>query len=84
MDGYDQLAFKPLPEVEGKVSEPVQDCYLSRRSLKAALTNWVEKELVPQHLKEGIITIPPSAYSHAYYPTVEDIRSMTWKALIQQ
>lgn len=83
-EGFEQLAFKPLKEIEDKVTELVQQCYLRRKSLKAALTAWVEKELIPQHLAAGVLTSQPSVYNRTYYPTNEDLRTLTRKALVHE
>ena len=45
----DQLTIKPLPEVEQKVAELIQECFINQRALKMLLTSWVDKELIPNH-----------------------------------
>ncbi len=72
----DQLVMKPLPELEAKVNELVQESFLNQRSLKLSLKTWVDKELIPKHLTDGVITQRPTMYNRAYYPNTEDIRVM--------
>jgi len=45
-------------------------------ALIVAVRDWVKKELILRHLKEGQITETPSEYRKAYFPTKEGIRSM--------
>ncbi len=80
----DQLELKPLPELEVKVAELVQEHFLNQRSLKLSLKTWVDKELVPKHLEAGIITQRPTTYNRAYYPNAEDVRVMVQKAIAQE
>lgn len=80
----DQLTMKPLPEVEHKVEELVQECFLNQRALRIFLKSWVEKELVPKHIATGVITESPSEYNRAYHPTKADIRVMVTKVMTRQ
>ena len=51
----DMHAYQPLPEVIERVESLVTNSYLSQVSLKLSLKEWVMKELIPVHLKKGII-----------------------------
>ncbi len=52
--------------------------------MRISLKTWVQKELIPKHIAEGIITEPPSALNRAYYPTNEDIRVIAQSSIIQE
>lgn len=80
----DQMCLKPLPELETKVLELVQESLLSQRALRMSLKTWVERELIPKHLQDGIIDEQPSQYNRAYYPNAEDVRVMVKKAIAQE
>ena len=80
----DQLTMRPLPEVEQKVAELTQECFINQRALKMLLTSWVDKELIPNHIEIGVLTEPPSQYNKAYYPTKADIRVMVTKVMTKQ
>ena len=80
----DQLTMKPLPQIEEKVAELVQECFLNNRALRLSLKTWVQKELIPKHLHEGVIASKPSEYNRAYYPTNEDVRVMVKKAITRE
>ena len=80
----DQLTMTPLPQIEEKVTELVQESFLSKKALRLSLKTWVEKELIPKHLNQGIITTKPSEYNRAYYPTNEDVRVMVKKAITRE
>ena len=47
-------------EVVSRVESLVTNSYLSQVSLKLSLSEWVKKELIPQHIKQGIIKNIPS------------------------
>lgn len=49
--------------------------------LTLALKNWVTQELIPQHLKQGILTEVPHLYNRSYFPTTEDIKNMSRKSI---
>lgn len=80
----DQMCLKPLPELENKVLEFVQESLLNQRALRMSLKTWVERELIPKHLQNGVIDEQPSQYNRAYYPNPEDIRVMVKKAIAQE
>ena len=80
----DQLTMTPLPQIEKKIAELVQESFLNERALRLSLKTWVEKELIPKHLSEGVITSKPSVYHQAYYPTAENFRVMVKKAITQE
>ena len=80
----DQLTMKPLTEIEQKVTELVQECFLNHRALRALLKSWVEKELIPAHIERGVLTELPSQFNRAYYPTKADIRVMVTKVMTKQ
>ena len=80
----DQMCMKPVPELEKKVCELVQESLLSQRALKMTLKTWVEKELIPKHLETGVIQEPPSQYNRAYYPNPDDIRVMVKRVIAQE
>ena len=73
----DLQSHKPLPEIVSRVESLVCNSYLSQMSLKLALKEWVNKELIPDHLKKGQLNNKPSEYDRRYYPTVQDLRNMT-------
>ena len=75
--------MKPLPEVEQKVAELIQECFINQRALKMLLTSWVDK-LIPNHIEIGVLTEPPSQYNRAYYATKADIRVMVTKVMTKQ
>ena len=72
----DMHSYKPLSEVVSRVESLVTNSYLSQVSLKLSLSEWVKKELIPQHIKQGIIEDIPSSYDRHYHPTVQDLRSI--------
>ena len=81
---FDELLHEPLPEIEEKVYSLVQGAYLTQMALILSVRDWVKKELIPKHLREGVITTAPSDNSRAYFPTKEDIRYMARRAIVQQ
>ena len=72
---FDQFLHEPLPETEEKLYSLVQGACLPQVALIVAVRDWVKKELIPRHLKEGQITETLSEYSRAYFPTKEGICS---------
>ena len=72
----DLQSYKPLPEVIGRVESLVNNSYLCQVSLKLSLKEWVTKELIPQHIKQGILDDRPSEYDRHYYPTIQDLRNI--------
>jgi len=80
----DQLTMKPLPEVEQKVTELMEECFLNHRALRMLLKSWVKNELVPAHITSGVVTEPPSQHNRAYYPSKADIRLMVTKVMTKQ
>ena len=76
--------MNPYPETEEKLYSLVQGACLPQVALIVAVRDWVKKDLIPRHLKEGHITETPSEYSRAYFLTKEGIRSMAWRAIVQQ
>ena len=74
----------PLPEIEKKVKSLIQQAYLRQVALMLTMKDWVESELIPQHLSKGIIDHIPSHLNRAYYPNRRDIRNMTRKAITEQ
>ena len=77
----DQMCLKPLPELENKVLDLVQESLLSQRSLRMSLETWVERELIPKLLRDGVIDEQFSQYNRVYYPNAEDIQVMVKKAI---
>ena len=73
----DMHAYQPLPEVIERVESLVTNSYLSQVSLKLSLKGWVMKELIPVHLKKGIIDDIASQFDRLYHPTAQDLRNMT-------
>ena len=51
----------------------VCNSHLSQVSLMLALKEWVNQELIPEHLRQGLLLTRPSEYDRRYYPTVEDL-----------
>ena len=80
----DQLTMTPLQQIEEKVVDLVQECFLNYRALRLSLKTWVEKKLIPKHLNQGAITSKPSEENRAYYPTREDVRVIIQKAITQE
>ena len=74
-------SYKPLPEVTGRVESLVSNSYFSQVSLKLSLKEWVNKELIPQHIKQGILENKSSEYDRHYYPTTQDLRNITKSAV---
>ena len=60
---------KPLPKVMEKVELPTSLSHLNQMNLKLALRDWINHELIPDHLQQGILTAKPSEYNRRYYPT---------------
>jgi hypothetical protein len=48
----DLLSHKPLPEIEAKVDKLVRYSHLNQMSLMLALKDWINHELIPQHLHQ--------------------------------
>ena len=69
----DLHSYKPLPEIIARVESLVCNSHLSQVSLKLALREWVQKELIPEHMKQGVLVEIPSEYDRRYYPTVQDL-----------
>ena len=46
-----------------------------------ALKEWVNQELIPDHLCQGLLLDRPSEYDRHYYPTVEDLRNVIKRAI---
>ena len=42
-----------------------------------AVKEWVNQELIPRHIEQGILTNRPTDFDRRYFPTVEDFRNMT-------
>jgi len=59
--------MSPYPEAEEKLYSLVQGACLPQVALIVAVRDWVKKELIPRHLKEGQITEAPSEYCRAYF-----------------
>ena len=55
----DLLIHKPLPEIEMKVERLVRYSRLSQISLHLAVNDWIENELIPEHIENGILTHMP-------------------------
>lgn len=77
----DLQSHKPLPEVMAKVESLISHSHLSQISLLLALKSWVNQELIPQHIQQGILTSKPAEYNRQYYPTVEDVRNMSRRVI---
>ena len=69
----DLHSHKPLPEIISRVESLVCNSHLSQVSLMLALKEWVNQELIPEHLRQGLLLTRPSEYDRRYYPTVEDL-----------
>ena len=68
---------KLLPEIVSRVESLVIHSHLSQISLMLAVKEWVNQELIPRHLQQGVLTTRPSEFDRRYFPTVEDLRNMT-------
>ena len=75
----DLMSHKPLPEIEDKLDALVQHSHLNQMSLSLALKHWINHELIPQHLKQGILTESPHKFDRRYFPTTEDVKNMSRK-----
>ena len=42
-----------------------------------AVKEWVNQELIPRHLQQGVLATQPNEFDRRYFPTVEDLRNMT-------
>ena len=73
----DLHSFKPLPEIVSRVESLVTHSHLSQISLMLAVKEWVNQELIPRHLQQGVLTNRPSEFDRRYFPTVEDLRNIT-------
>lgn len=80
----DQLCNKPLPEIENKIKSLVNDVRLTPISLKMAIQDWVRKELIPQHLNDGILERPPQPFNRSYFPTNKDLRNIAHEAIVKR
>ena len=79
----DQLTLKPIFEVKVKVAELVEFQLMKQFHLKLSLSNWVKRELIPCHIKEGIISEAPSSYNRAYFPSNEDLWYLAKQAILK-
>ena len=77
----DLHSHKPLPEIIARVESLVCNSHLSQVSLMLALKEWVNQELIPDHLCQGPLLVRPSEYDRCYYPTAEDLRNMKKRAI---
>ena len=77
----DLLIHKPLPEIEKKVERLVRHSRLSQINLHLAVNDWIENELIPEHIENGILTHVPHKHDRRYFPTSTDLRVMTRKVL---
>ena len=77
----DLQSHKPLPEIYAKVESLITHSHLSQISLMLALKDWINHELIPQHLQQGILSSKPSEYDWRYYPTSEDLKNMSRKVV---
>ena len=64
-----------------KVEALVSRSHLNQISLLLALRDWIQNELIPKHMSDKILSERPSEYDRRYYPTVEDIRNISRKAI---
>ena len=55
----------------------VTHSHLSQISLMLAVKEWVNQELIPRHLQQGVLNSRPSQFDRRYFPTVDDLRNMT-------
>ena len=46
-----------------------------------AVKEWVNQELIPCHLQQGVLINRPSILDRRYFPTVEDLRNMSRHAI---
>ena len=77
----DLQSHKPLPEIYAKVESLITHSHLSHISLLLALKDWINHELIPQHLQQGFLSSKPSEYDRRYYPTSEDLKNMSRKVV---
>ena len=80
----DMLCFRPLSEVEDKVKELITDVHLNRVGLKVVLDHWIENELIPQHIRKGVISDRPHPFNRAYFPTKRDIQNLVHGSILNQ
>ena len=77
----DLLTHKPLPEIEEKVESLIRHSHLSQISLILALKDWIKHELIPQHLRSGILSQVPNEHDCRYFPTAEDVKNMSKRSI---
>ena len=75
----DLQAHKPLPELQIKLESLITHSHLNKVSLMLALQDYIDHDLIPEHLRQGKITSVPSVHDRRYHPTQEDIRNMSRK-----
>ena len=78
------LCFQPLPEVEERVGSLISDVHINRLTLKLVLDDCIENELIPRHIREGIIAEIPHPYNRSYHPTKRDLQNMVQAAILKQ
>ena len=78
------LCFRPLTEVEERVNLLVTEIHINQLTLKLVLEDWIQSELIPQHLREGIISEYPNQFNRSYYPTKRDIQNLVQGAILKQ
>ncbi len=73
----DMHAYQPLPEIAEKIESLVCNSHLNQISLKLSLKEWVHREVIPKHMKNGILEEMPNEFDRRYYPTTQDLRNIT-------
>jgi len=64
----DQLCKKPVIELENKIEELVRDTRLNLVSLKLVMYYWINKIIIPKHIQEGILAVPPNSFNLIFLP----------------
>lgn len=60
------------------------DVHINRLTLKLVLDDWIQNELIPRHLCEGVISQPPNQFNRAYYLTKSDLQNLVQGTILNQ
>jgi len=77
----DLQSHRPLSELQTKVESLIIHSHLNPVNLILALKDWIDHDLISQHLNHNRLTSVSSAYDRRYYPTQEDLRNMSRKVI---
>lgn len=68
----DLHSHKPLPEISTRVESLVCNSHLSQVSLMLAVKEWVNQELIPEHMRHGLLSNQPSECDRRYCGRLEE------------